>query len=246
MIPMDNYNELHKGKLETNDFIKKVKEWGASIAGVGDVSIGLAEEFKHLPCAISLAIAHPPIIKGIKSHLSTRAYSNQFPLIDVQLENIQKRVSSYLRSLGWKTFVIPPDTGKHSPKFVSRLFPLFQHKTGATCAGLGWIGKNGLLVTKRYGARLSWATVLTNAPLKPIKQPYIRGECKGCQRCVNICPAGAISNEEWVREHVVTPKVNAKACFMQLEKNYQVLGSYICGLCIIACPLGSNKKFKGG
>ncbi|MHB9093589.1 MAG: hypothetical protein ACYC21_02860 [Eubacteriales bacterium] len=34
------------------------------------------------------------------------------------------------------------------------------HPPAATCAGLGWVGKNGLLVTKEYGARLGWATVL--------------------------------------------------------------------------------------
>ncbi|MHB9095473.1 MAG: 4Fe-4S double cluster binding domain-containing protein [Eubacteriales bacterium] len=218
-------------------FLQQIKSWGATLVGVGDVREGLVREFRHLPVAISLAIAHPPVKECIVTKDFVAAYTNQFPVIDARLENIQKRMISFLRSVGWKAFEIPPDSDKQDPRFVARLFHLFPHKTAATCSGLGWVGKNGLLVTKEYGARLSWATVLTDAPLKVSTDPYLEGQCNSCNRCVGVCPAKAISSEEWVRGSIGQTKIKAKACARQLKKNYETVGSYICGLCITACPL---------
>jgi len=223
--------------IDTESFLKTVKNWGATLAGIGDVREGLAREFRHIPVAISLAVAHPPVKEGIIRKGKLIAYTNQFPAVDAALEKIQKNTAAYLRSLGWKAFIIPPDTDKVDTSFAARLFPLFPHKTGATCAGLGWVGKNGLLITKEYGARLSWGTVLTDAPLNFCERPFRKGECKKCSRCVKICPAGAVSPEEWVRERVVRPKINVEACAGQLRQNYRFIGSYVCGLCIMVCPL---------
>lgn len=222
---------------EDGRFFQQVKAWGATLVGTGDVRQGLAKEFKHLSVAISLAIAHPRVKDCIVTRGHVMAYTNQFPVIDVRLENIQKRIARYLRSQGWKAFIIPPDTDKQDPRFAAILYPLFPHKTAATCAGLGWVGKSGLLVNKEYGARLSWATVLTDAPLDVTASPYMVGKCHECNRCVGVCPAKAISSEEWVRGQTGQPKIDTGACARQLQKNYEVIGSYICGLCIIACPL---------
>ena len=225
--------------LETEHFKHMVKSWGATLVGVGDVSEGLAMEFRHLPVAVSLAVAHPSVARGIVSRKSVTAYTNCFPAVDAVLENIQKRIVSYLRSLGWRAFNIPPDTGKIDHSFASALYPLFPHKTAATCSGLGWVGKNGLLVTPEHGARLSWGTVLTNAPLTVAVTPYLRGKCGNCTRCMDLCPAGAITPDEWVRGSS-GPKINIDACMQQLKENHRVLGTYICGLCVTVCPLSTG------
>jgi len=224
--------------IDTGHFLRLVKSWGADLVGIGDVREGLAKEFRHLPVAVSLAIAHPPLGESILSKNSVVAYTNQFPAIDANLESIQKRIALFLRSLGRKAFIIPPDTAKQDPSFAARLFPLFPHKTAATCAGLGWVGKNGLLITKPYGARLSWATVLTDAPLNVSIESYTKGKCGNCHRCISACPAGAIRDEEWVRSFSGQTKIDVDACSKQLEKNFQLVGKHICGLCILACPLG--------
>jgi epoxyqueuosine reductase QueG len=78
---------------------------------------------------------------------------------------------------------------------------------------------------------------LTNAPLGVSEEPYLEGQCNGCKRCMETCPAKAISPDEWVRENSGKSKIDRKSCARQLDKNYQVIGSYICGLCITACPL---------
>ncbi len=228
--------------IDTNVFCNMVKSWGISLVGVGDVSEGLAREFRFIPVAVSLAIAHPPAEEGIIKNGPVTAYTNQFPLIDARLERIQEKVCSYLRSLGWKAFLIPPDTDKEDLRFAAKLFPLFPHKTAATCAGLGWIGKNGLLVTQEHGARLSWATVLTDAPLETCRQPYISGMCGDCQLCRQNCPAGAISGQVWTRAASQGPLIDVKRCSRQMAVHYKTLGKYICGHCIVACPLGGRTK----
>ena len=239
-LPDINFETLNFSKpiwIEGARFIRQMKSWGATLAGIGDVRSGLAREFKHLPTAISIAVEHPPVDQCLVKKGGVTAYTNQFPIIDARLENVQKRIAVFLRNQGWKAFIIPPDTDKQDPRFAARLFSLFPHKTAATCAGLGWIGKNGLLVTREYGARLSWATVLTNAPLDTSDRPYLAGKCNGCKSCVEVCPARAISPDEWVRKNNAQSKTDTIACARQLGENYQVLGSYICGLCITACPL---------
>lgn len=230
-------------RINSRKFKKMIKNWGANLVGFGDVTEGLAWEFKHLPTAISLAIVHPNGEDSIiNNNNSVIAYTNQYPLIDASLENIQKRIVSYLRSLGWKAFAIPPDTGKIDPSFVARLFPLFPHKTAATCSGLGWVGKNGLLVTRQYGARLSWATVLTDAPLEVSEHPYLRSECKSCRRCVEACPAGAVYGVQWSRDKADQPLINVDKCSEQLAYHAKVIGKMICAHCIVACPVGRERR----
>ena len=234
------------GRLITNRYINPTidstylydmtLQWGATLAGFGDVSCGLASELRHMPRAVSLAVKHPKMADSLVTKDDVVAYTNQFSEIDDSLEKIQKKLVTYLRLQGWRALAIPPDSDRRDVRFIARIYPLFQHKTAATCAGLGWVGKNGLLVNRRYGARLSWATVLTDAPLQ-LSSPYQKGMCGACNRCVEACPSGAVTPDEWVRGETVEAKVDVKACARQLEKNYKVIGSYICGLCITACPL---------
>lgn len=248
-INLDTIMTDHQGDscIDSDTFLKIARSWGATLVGIGDVSIGLAGEFRHIPLAISLAIAHPPVEEGLFSKDSVTAYSNQFPEVDARLELIQARVSSYLRSQGWNAFVIPPDTGKQDSRFAARLYPLFPHKTSATCAGLGWVGRNGLLVTKEYGARLSWGTVLTNAPLKVCEKPYVKSHCGNCKLCKQACPSGAIRGNDWSRDNGNKPLIDVEKCARQLSLNHQVIGKYICGYCMVVCPVGVEKTpIKGG
>lgn len=65
-----------------------------------------------------------------------------------------------------------------------------QDKVWAQQAGLGWIAKNGNLITREYGSWVFLGEVLTNLQL-PHDRPHT-AHCGTCTRCLEACPTGAI------------------------------------------------------
>ncbi|ATW25477.1 4Fe-4S double cluster binding domain-containing protein [Candidatus Formimonas warabiya] len=238
MIP----EALFDQKELNSTVIKEISlKLGATIVGFGDVSTGLAKEFRHMPTAISLAIKHPFPEDALENSTGAQTvYLHHYPELDRTLEGIQKRIVKWLRGLGWRALAIPPYSDRIDARFIAKLYPLFPHKTAATCAGLGWIGKNGLLVNSTFGARLSWATILTDAPLAVSETPLYSSRCGACRRCVDACPVGALLNVKWSRSKPNRPLVNFDACRSQLAKNHQETGVFACGQCILACRKGSS------
>jgi epoxyqueuosine reductase len=71
-----------------------------------------------------------------------------------------------------------------------------QDKLWAQQAGLGWIAKNGNLITRRYGSWVFLGEVLTNLELTP-DRPHLP-HCGTCTRCMEACPTGAIPSPQVV------------------------------------------------
>lgn len=84
--------------------------------------------------------------------------------------------------------------GEYDEKTKSSILP---HKKIATMSGLGWIGKNNLLVTEKYGAAISMCSVLTDMPLNVVKSEIISNRCGECNLCVKVCPVQAIHGKKW-------------------------------------------------
>ncbi len=63
-------------------------------------------------------------------------------------------------------------------------------KALAVRAGLGFIGKNHLLIHPQLGPQILLGELLTSVPLQPDRP--IEGTCLGCNRCVEACPTGAL------------------------------------------------------
>jgi epoxyqueuosine reductase QueG len=74
-------------------------------------------------------------------------------------------------------------------------------------AGIGWIGRNNLLVHPEYGSKIRIASVLTDMPLKT--DEVNKGNCKACKKCIDACPVAAIeeTHTEW----------NKTACLEKLK-----------------------------
>ncbi len=82
---------------------------------------------------------------------------------------------------------------------VEKLSSALPHKTIAVLGGVGWIGKNNLLVTQKYGCAISMCSVLTDAPLLTENHDIIQSKCGNCNICKDICDADAIFGQNWCK-----------------------------------------------
>ena len=71
--------------------------------------------------------------------------------------------------------------------------PLLE-KAWAAGAGLGWIGKNGLLINERLGSWLVLGEIVTDLEFDRYGEPAAGG-CGACRRCLEACPTGALAGE---------------------------------------------------
>lgn len=70
-------------------------------------------------------------------------------------------------------------------------------KTIAVCAGLGWIGKNNLLVNKDFGCSQTWGGVLTDTPLNTVLCDPQAVQCGNCRICTEVCQPNALRGKIW-------------------------------------------------
>ena len=85
--------------------------------------------------------------------------------------------------------------GEYDEKTKSSILP---HKKIAIMSGVGWIGKNNLLITEKYGAALSMCSVLTDMPLyTETTETILSNRCDDCNLCVKKCPVQAIHGKKW-------------------------------------------------
>lgn len=102
-------------------------------------------------------------------------------------------------------------------------------------AGLGEIGRMGLLMTETCGPRLRIGTVTTDLPLVPDKRVPNAGlidACLGCTKCADACPAQAIPfGPPNVTEGAVRWTIDHEGCFSYWRKT-----GAPCGRCLAVCP----------
>jgi epoxyqueuosine reductase QueG len=186
-----------------------------------------------LPIGISVAVVYPKeVIQGI-SELPTQEYHDWRDKLNERLDIIVTRGAEMLRSMGYKAVA-----QTHEYVGETEYNTTLPHKTVATRAGIGWIGKSALLVTDEYGSALRFSSILTDAPLST-SRPINKSHCGDCMICTNACPAGAVSGKEWevglYRDEFFDPvKCRMTAC----ERAKQGFGGTkpICGKCIEICP----------
>lgn len=208
---------------------------GANLVGVGDLSEINPEIRKNMPFGICIVLALPVgVIKGIEN-APTMEYYNTYNEWNDKLDSLVTYGAEYLKSLGYQAF---PQTGKVVAENETDYSTLLPYKTIATRAGIGWIGKSALLITKEYGGAVRISTILTDAPLEA-DMPVNEARCGGCMLCKKTCPAEAIKGTNWntsiVRDELLDPVKCRKTA---RELSWKALGKEItlCGKCFYVCP----------
>ncbi len=206
-----------------NELRNELLAQGAAVVGFACLKGHMNGEIGHLEMAVSIAV-------------DRRLNEDTLTL----LTKLQKRAVRFLKSRGFRTLAIPPDSDRKKGTFISKLYSLFNHKMAATSAGIGWVGKNGLLISPDFGPRLSLGTVLTDAALEADK-PTEFSLCGDCTLCVQYCPSKAITGAEWSRSAPFVELVRLNACRSHKETKRMTEGKPNCGLCINICPYGRKE-----
>jgi epoxyqueuosine reductase QueG len=165
--------------------------------------------------------------------------------VNKELAVLVKQISLALNTKGISSMPVLPTV---SEKEINNNFPDtmrfdFSHKLAATRAGLGWIGKTDLLISKKFGPRLRLATILVKQPLISSARPYNESKCGKCNICVDCCPANAANGILWNINVDRDEFYNASKCREQcriLSRNKINRDISLCGICISVCPVGKN------
>lgn len=192
------------------------------------------EQFADLPRAISVAVAFPSRIVDLLERGPSRTYLYFYREVNTRLNQIALELDSILASEGFCSFPVPASrrTGKE------RVESMFPHRLAAHLAGLGWIGKSGLLVRPDVGPRLRLVTVLTDAPLETSRP--VEDRCGDCTSCIEGCPGGALAEREGADDWRGN-RVDRLACDRYLSKVRDRHGVRVCGLCLVTCPWGKTR-----
>jgi epoxyqueuosine reductase QueG len=223
---------------ENVDILKRVcHQWAGSLFGVADLSLLKKEEIllpsgtsERLPLAISVGYhLSDSILEGIET-APTPHYFHHYQRVNILLDTIGLVVSSAIQEKG---YLAMPIAASQIIDWKNQRGHL-SHKHVARAAGLGWIGRNNLLVNEKAGSRIRLVTILTDMPLE-IDSPSIK-DCGFCRACVNVCPVEAIKERPEDFDHL--------RCYEQLKVFSKTLhfSHNICGICVKACRRAGNSK----
>ena len=136
-------------------------------------------------------------------------------------------VATFIRGLGYRAIPSGNDTALSIPL--------------AMAAGLGELGRMGLLITEKYGPRVRICKVFTDLPLEHDGyRPFgVKEFCRTCKKCAQHCPSQAITSGEPELKGPSTSNhsgvlkwyINPEKCFMFWVKNW-----IDCNNCVMVCP----------
>lgn len=139
-----------------------------------------------------------------------------------QLGVIVNKISDFLRERGYNALAGPAIGGD------------VNYIPVAIDAGLGYSGKNGLLITKKNGPRIRLAAVFTDIENLPFAEEnphqWVRDFCQNCNVCVKKCPADAIYIETKTHTDGGPIFIDHTKCAMPFSNDNG------CSLCIKHCP----------
>lgn len=178
----------------------------------------------------------------------TLEYYRHYNDINKDLADLTQKIHNDLHSIKINSIPVIPTISlgsKEYGKYLESLSYDISHKMVATRAGLGWIGKTDLLISRRFGPRLRLVTILLESYPGTIAIPIEKSSCGKCNICVEKCPALAANGVSWNINIHRDQFFNAFKCREkcgELAKQKLHVEERICGLCVSVCPVGRKSE----
>ncbi|MBM3251488.1 MAG: epoxyqueuosine reductase [Candidatus Omnitrophica bacterium] len=210
--------------------IKKLcLDWGADLFGVADIN-SIKDEFlisdsakKKIKRAICLGASVSKAVLDEIQDSPTKIYFHHYRALNNFLDQLALRLSNFIQNEGFYALSIPASQIVDWQKQSAHL----SHKKIGYLAGLGWIGRNNLLVNDKLGSQFRLVTILTDMDLEADKPT--QKDCGDCQLCIEVCPVNSIKQNKEDFDHL--------KCFEKLKEfqKQHIVDQYICGICVKAC-----------
>lgn len=218
--------------MNSNYIKEKVYSLGADVCGIASIKrfedapkgFHPLDVYPEVKSVISFGKAFPSSLFEANTNAPYTFVKNK--LVEL-LDNISIELTFNIESEGYKAIPIPSDEpyeywdsqNRHGRGILSQ-------KHLAEAAGIGWIGKNTLLINHRYGNRLYLGAVITDAELT--EDDLAENLCtENCSICLKSCPQSAIDGV------TVNQKKCREACISVTEGGGFV---YACNICRRVCP----------
>ncbi|MEN6440543.1 MAG: 4Fe-4S double cluster binding domain-containing protein [Syntrophobacter sp.] len=190
--------------------------------------------------AIAFVIPVNPAIMAELPGGPTPAYAEEYRRINVHIDEIGHALAEAIKSGGYPALALAA-SARTSEVEIRGDFP---HKTAATRAGLGWIGRHCQLITHNYGSWVRLGTVFTSMDL-PCGPPAERNFCGKCSKCVDACPAKALTGKAWQPGMPREEILDARKCDDWKKEHYPQYRGHLCGICSAVCPHSIKSGKKG-
>lgn len=124
---------------------------------------------------------------------------------------------------------------------------ILSNKYLGTKCGVGWIGKNDLLITKDYGPRVWMQSAVFYAEHMETCTPVTESECGDCDLCVKACPCKNIVGKTWhegISRDELVDYHNCSVFRFNVSKVKKTDHKWTCARCMLSCPRGIENVRK--
>lgn len=212
----------------------ELKTRGAKFVRFVDVSHLSGKQNRGLPCAIVFALplsaGYLREVAGTPDYVAARIADNyrfdddEYSLTEIRAGKVADALAGFLTGKSYQAISQSDESLLAESVFDAGTHEsVLPHKTVALLGGMGWIGKNNLLITPGYGAAQCLGTVLTDAPLRTTRHEPLSPRCGACTVCIDICERHVLRGRLW-------------APTVAREEIVDVYGCSTCLKCLVHCP----------
>lgn len=186
-----------------------------------------------MPDARSVLVVGVPIQRDIISTTPSIWYNHLYGVVNSLIDRVTERLALELNIRGYHAVYVPRDGYYGMAGLMDRPEAFFSHRHAAYLAGMGTFGWNNLLLTERYGPRVRFGSVITDAVL-PYGEVMTEELCIRCGRCARSCPGEAVGSDDY------PVSIIDKGACNRVHSELNREGTFPCGVCAAVCPVGRD------